>query len=81
MHMQAANQAKRFVPRVGCLVKVLRASEEYPDIYGAKARVESVDLAKSTCYVVLVNGKYKSESWFKLRIKVTPFFPVLRCIS
>ena len=76
--MQAAKQAKRFVPRVGCLVKVLRAWKTYPELYGTTARVAAVDMAKRTCTVVSINGKYKSTS-FLVRFKVTPF-PVLTCI-
>ena len=76
--MQAAKQAERFVPRVGCLVKVLLASKSYPEIYGTTARVAAVDMAKSQCTVVSLNGKYKNSS-FLVRFKVTPF-PVLTYI-
>ena len=76
--MQAAKQAERFVPRVGCLVKVLRASKSYPELYGVTARVAAVDMAKSNCNVVPLNGKYKN-TYFLVRFKVTPF-PVLTYI-
>ena len=70
--MQAAKQPKGFVPRVGCLVKVLRASKAYPELYGTTALVAAVDMAKSTCIVVSLNGKHKNSS-FRVRFKVTPF--------